>query len=226
MYFYFYFLLDGYRYANFESKSSPHLVISVCNSQGRPVEPPREIDAPALVRKDSIWWGYTWQMHTPLQNIGDDFSIVIRLYYGNKKSIAGVNFGDHSPSGSNAVLTAKYRIEKDKIDTGKTVFSFSQANTEPFESEPKNNVRMSILKSPSAPPSPIHRESVVENLLEAEFEITKLFRKIDLDQIGTTPSPATTECPSKPTSERSSLSEIQPFKPSKPSKPLRSAVHA
>ena len=205
-------------HGKFDGKGSPRLSISVCNAQGKAIEPERTIDSPALIRTDAIWWGYTWYMQTPIQNIGDDFCIVVRLHYG--KVLA-----------DQPVLTARYHIDKEKVDSGKTVFSFSSCVGEPEFADVKNK-RMSVAASKGVP---LHREPTVENLMEAEIEITKCFRKIDLDKIvipASTKSKSTSSenssarsseqlpmKPQKPGSAESSLRSNSPMKPKKPLKP-------
>lgn len=203
------------RHGKFDSKASPRLTISVCNSQGKAIEPERSIDSPALIRTDVIWWGYTWYMQTPIQNIGDDFCIVIRLHYGKVMP-------------DQPVLTARYHIDKEKIDSGKAVFSFSNCIGEPEFADAKQK-RMSVVTPKGAPPQ---FDGKVESLIEAEIEITKSFRKIDLDRIevpvsaikmSSSPSQnssarSTEHLPPKPMKPDSARSN-SPMKPKKPSKP-------
>lgn len=186
--------------------------ISVCNAQGKAIEPERTIDSPALIRTDAIWWGYTWYMQTPIQNIGDDFCIVVRLYYG--KVLA-----------DQPVLTARYHIDKEKVDSGKTVFSFSSCLGEPEFADAKQK-RMSVATSKGAPQL---REPNIESLMEAEIEITKCFRKIDLDKIEMSDSTksqsrGSEQLPLKPQKPGSAQNSHRSNSPMKPKKPLKPAV--
>ena len=142
-----------------KSLVNPRLWISVCNSKEVPVEVVQEIDTPAMVKTDSIWWGYTWHMQTPLENVGSDFSILVKFLHDGNTHAAANNLAN--------VPTARYRINKETIDTMTSKF---------------------LLVAPAgAGGPPAGKKEVLPDVLdftvEGEIIITKSFRHIDLDSL-------------------------------------------
>lgn len=62
-----------------ERLSMPFLLITVYSPKGNVVEPPQRIGHPAIHRPGSIWWGTTWYMHTPVENLPPGAFVVIEF---------------------------------------------------------------------------------------------------------------------------------------------------
>jgi hypothetical protein len=164
----------------------PRFTVAVCNGQDEPVEAVQTIDSPALVKKDSIWWGYTFYMQTPLENIGNDFSIIIRLLHG--------------PAGTtpSVVPTCKYRIEKAVIDSGHVKFNFisspggesvkaggEKETTPRTDDNISGTLRRMTMANRKTSSSTATNVEIFDSCLEGEIEITKFYRDIDLEKLPT-----------------------------------------
>jgi hypothetical protein len=175
-----------FRNSNLDRLVNPRLGISITNNLNAPVEADQEIDAPAIVTKQSIWWGYTWYMQTPLENIGDDFSISIRLLHGPPGS---------PPGASGVVPLSKYHIDKEDIDSGSIRFNFSSnphgANSSKYAggrsttTAPKTEdtsvfKRMTFATKRASSTEQV--DVVCDMCLEGDLQITKFYRDIDLEK--------------------------------------------
>ena len=146
---------------DFTTLSNLRISISVCNSQSNAVELEQSTDEPAIVKTDQLWWGSTWHMQTPLENIAEDVSIVLRLLSGNGTT----------PDASESVLTCRFPVNKYAIDTSKTVFYFKSAVYDDKPPGPK--------AKPLAPAS----ASDFEASLDVDLEIAKFYRDVDVDSL-------------------------------------------
>jgi hypothetical protein len=133
----------------------------VVNAREEPIEVIQEISIPALVRRDFILWGYTWYMQTPLENIGDDFSIIFRFIHG----LANINI-ELAP-------VCRYRLDKSILNTGIVRFIFHS---------PKSSDRHSVTKK-IVNDGKEHPEGPLEGTIDGEIEITKFFREINLEKM-------------------------------------------
>ena len=162
--------------------TNPRLQISICNNQDIPIEPVQTIETPAVVKRDSIWWGYTFYMQTPIENLGNDFSIIVRFMHGSVIS---------------ALPISRYRIDKEVIDSGPTRFNFSSTGDNSGAASAGRSVSTANPSSDSSmlkrmtfaakKPVTANVEAAVDCALEAEIEITKFFRDIDIEDMGSEP---------------------------------------
>ena len=148
------------------------LQLSVVNDQNEPIEVVQEIDSPAYASSDCIYWGYTWYMQTPLENIGEGFGLVVRILHDNASSTP----------------VARYHFNKETIDSGAVKISMNTMNGVPpapivtqhieekgfsaFFSAPKARESTSIVLSPGTS----------DSVLESDIEITKMFRQVDINE--------------------------------------------
>ena len=148
------------------------LQLSVVNDQNEPIEVVQEIDSPAYTSSDCIYWGYTWYMQTPLENIGEGFGLVVRILHDNASSTP----------------VARYHFNKETIDSGAVKISMNTMNGVPpapivtqhieekgfsaFFSAPKARESTSIVLSPGTS----------DSVLESDIEITKMFRQVDITE--------------------------------------------
>lgn len=153
---------------------NPRLQVSVCNPSNAPIEAVQTLEAPGIVKKDAIWWGTTWFMQTPLENIGEDFAVVVRLMHGPPGSPMGT---------SGQVPLSRYRIVKEDIDTGRVTLKFVTSTAGNFSPRPEapgsNGNRLTFNAK-----KPLGSPEIFSSYLEGEIEIVKSFREYDLMPLG------------------------------------------
>lgn len=148
------FIFSFYCRVAFDTYVNPRLHISVYTPQRQTVESDQTIDSPAIVSKDYFFWGYTWYMQTPLENIGDDFTIEIELLHGPTATPPRV------------AAVSVYKINKMTIDSGFNTLQFSNLTGEEVAKKAAPVIK-----------------STTDSSLECEFEITKFYRDVKLSSI-------------------------------------------
>ena len=133
---------------------NPRRHISVLNTQRQSVETDQTIDSPAIVSKVSFFWGYTWYMQTPLENVGDGYTIEIQLLHGPTATPPRV------------AAVSVYKIDKITIDSGFTTLQFANLTGEEVA---KKAVPVT--------------KAAVDSSLDCEFEITKFHRDVKLESL-------------------------------------------
>ena len=113
---------------DFETLKNPYMSISVYNSYHKRIENVHNLPYPVVRRESFVWWGCSWHMHTPLENIGDGCYVIVELK--NIASAAQLN-SVASKRSSTAVGQMKEIIsgtmasaEKDEGAPGETISWF------------------------------------------------------------------------------------------------------
>ena len=151
------------------------LQLSVVNDQNEPIEVVQEIDSPAYTSSDCIYWGYTWYMQTPLENIGEGFGLVVRILHDNASSTP----------------VARYHFNKETIDSGAYTFELLSAvvaissltsadRVAKNESDVISSFMNSISPRPEAHGPVIIPTGSPDSTLTSVIEITKMFRRLDI----------------------------------------------
>jgi hypothetical protein len=92
------------------------LTVSVLSKSSQLVEAVQDIPFPAIIRDAYLWWGCSWHMQTPLENVDEGCSIRFEL-----KSFNGL--GD-SRVGLSTLSAAIYPLDFGKIDSGMETMIF------------------------------------------------------------------------------------------------------
>ena len=151
------------------------LQLSVVNDQNEPIEVVQEIDSPAYTSSDCIYWGYTWYMQTPLENIGEGFGLVVRILRDNASSTP----------------VARYHFNKETIDSGAYTFELLSAvvaistltsadRAAKSESDVISSFMHSISPRPEAHGPVVIPTGTTDSTLTSVIEITKMFRRVDI----------------------------------------------
>lgn len=90
-------------------------MVNVLNSKQELLEQTQEFFSPVVVKSHSYWWGCTWYMQTPIENVDDDCRIQITL-------------NQNSATKKVELATSTYLINKSTIDTGNQIFSFASCS--------------------------------------------------------------------------------------------------
>jgi hypothetical protein len=51
----------------------------VYTTKGRLVEAPQEVHAPVIEQRQYVWWGWTWHMQTPIENLTPGSFATVRI---------------------------------------------------------------------------------------------------------------------------------------------------
>lgn len=152
----------------FDSLKSPHLTVSLCNSQHQPVEPVQTIHSTCLKKSSSLWFGCTFHMQTPLENIGNDFVLLISLYVDDLCKYKHV-----------------FHIDKNKLDSGSTTFTFVKSSG--IANIPVDGSKRQMTPRGGYFGGVGNRSSkmpllgdTIESCLDADIVITKQFRETSL----------------------------------------------
>lgn len=97
---------------DFETLKNPYMSISVYNSYQKRIENMHNLPYPVVRRESFVWWGCSWHMHTPLENIGDGCYVIVEL-----KNISSADLpGNSTPSrrSSTAMVHMKEMITGSK----------------------------------------------------------------------------------------------------------------
>ena len=144
----------------------PQLRVGVVTSSNALVEAWQTIESPALYTADSIWWGYTWRMATPLENVGEDVYLVVAFANGSLANTA---------QASGIAAVSRFKIDKEQIDTGAIKLLFEPSAT--VEMQPPPSAPGGRKGNSGAFPVIVSSNAI---LLDAEIEIVKNFRHTDL----------------------------------------------
>lgn len=131
-----------------------YLEITVQNIQGKPLEAVQCCAFPAVVEEEQIWWGVTWYMQTPVENLESETMIMVEIKHANT-----TDFGLKLD-----LFWTFFSIDKATID--------SELASLPLFPGAKPSGAMDKRKSKNLVPTAV---------LEAELSLTKRFREIDLN---------------------------------------------
>ena len=99
---------------DFEMLKNPYMAISVFNAHQKLIENVHNLPYPVVRRESFVWWGCSWHMHTPLENIGDGCYVIVELK--NIASSAQLK-GASSKRSSTAVVQMKEMLTGAKSAT-------------------------------------------------------------------------------------------------------------
>lgn len=94
---------------------NPQLVVAVFNAKRDMIESSQFVTCPAVNQSKYLWWGQTWYMHTPLENLEAGCFVLVYFYHGANALKAE---GDKKETSWSV-----FPIDKETIDTGSAIMT-------------------------------------------------------------------------------------------------------
>ena len=106
--------------SNMRDCECPHLSIGVYTAANDLVEPVQDVVCPISAAEHHLWWGHTWHMQTPLENLAKGCVVVFRFYhcpFANFEARVETSWGF-------------LKLNVDAIDSEVTILPFTGSNLE------------------------------------------------------------------------------------------------
>jgi hypothetical protein len=155
----------------FEQTSNPCVSISLYSSKLELVEASQDFVCPAVCTSVDMWWGYTYHMQTPLENIEDKCFLIVQFSQLFSSS------GDRKSEQGWSALT----INKATIDTGDAFFELVPGAANLEIAAKSDQTKLCSLSTGSAGNANKRKSASGGLKLDADLVITRRFRACDIE---------------------------------------------